>query len=149
MTKEELEGTVFYGDEIQSVRYHLDDIMESIRFHLADLERRLTLADHEKAKREDYILQDYDLVPVLPGGMVPRDLPLEVVKKRALEIRGVVCDGCHGKNTKNTSDGSAKLKQCARCRSYWYCSPECQKAAWKAGHKNFAGFLITLKEATW
>jgi hypothetical protein len=32
-------------------------------------------------------------------------------------------------------DGPSSLRQCARCRSVWYCSKECQASDWKGRHK--------------
>jgi hypothetical protein len=39
-----------------------------------------------------------------------------------------VCAGC------GAHDAAATFKRCARCMQARYCSPECQKHAWKA-HK--------------
>ena len=44
-------------------------------------------------------------------------------------LSGGECDHCD----KNT--GSSNLKRCAGCKIAFYCSKECQKAAWKSGHK--------------
>ena len=44
---------------------------------------------------------------------------------RPVMSEGRVCEQC---------GDPAKLK-CSACRAAWYCSPICQKAAWKAGHK--------------
>ena len=35
----------------------------------------------------------------------------------------------------NACGSPANLKVCARCRVARYCSAECQKRAWKTGHK--------------
>ena len=44
---------------------------------------------------------------------------------------GRVCATCGGPPL-----AGAKLKACGRCRSVWYCSPECQKQHWgEGGHK--------------
>ncbi|KAJ3075289.1 hypothetical protein HDU98_008647 [Podochytrium sp. JEL0797] len=39
------------------------------------------------------------------------------------------CDSCGERNP--------ALKKCESCRMEWYCSRECQRIAWKAGHKQF------------
>ena len=36
-----------------------------------------------------------------------------------------------------------KMLKCARCKMVWYCSPQCQKMDWKAGHKNDCVKLTT------
>ena len=41
------------------------------------------------------------------------------------------CSYCH----KSTNELSERLKRCATCKGAWYCSRECQKGAWKVGHK--------------
>ena len=42
-----------------------------------------------------------------------------------------------------------KIRQCSRCRTVNYCSKQCQKAAWKSGHKEacvtFEGYGRPLK----
>lgn len=45
------------------------------------------------------------------------------------EEGGRACDACR------LERGQRKLKQCARCELAWYCDPECQRAAWRRGHK--------------
>jgi hypothetical protein len=44
-----------------------------------------------------------------------------------------VCGRC-GKAA-GTGSVPAKLLRCSRCKGAWYCSAECQKVAWAAGHK--------------
>uniref|UniRef100_A0A7S4FNL6 MYND-type domain-containing protein n=1 Tax=Eutreptiella gymnastica TaxID=73025 RepID=A0A7S4FNL6_9EUGL len=41
------------------------------------------------------------------------------------------CAHCH----QDELETGGKYKQCARCRAVSYCSKECQRAHWKAGHK--------------
>ena len=41
------------------------------------------------------------------------------------------CDGCGIRPRK----GQAPLLACSKCRTRRYCSVECQRQAWKAGHK--------------
>jgi len=43
-----------------------------------------------------------------------------------------VCDNC---SAPEGSDGVPKLSACARCSLVVYCSKDCQRAHWKAGHK--------------
>ena len=47
-----------------------------------------------------------------------------------LGLGGEHCDWCHA-----APRADARLKQCGRCQLAYYCSNECSKAAWKAGHK--------------
>ncbi|CAB9530147.1 expressed unknown protein [Seminavis robusta] len=60
---------------------------------------------------------------------IPQDQP-ELARR--LEVGGGACDCC-GKTLKELKVSS--LKSCPRCMSMYYCSHECQKRAWKAGHK--------------
>ncbi|XP_060069860.1 uncharacterized protein LOC132549900 isoform X2 [Ylistrum balloti] len=41
-----------------------------------------------------------------------------------------VCTNCNKAATKDKP-----FLGCGKCRSAWYCSPQCQKSAWKRGHK--------------
>jgi hypothetical protein len=47
-------------------------------------------------------------------------------------IGGDKCDHC----SKTSVDlGAMNFNACRSCQRAYYCSPECQRAAWKAGHK--------------
>jgi hypothetical protein len=48
---------------------------------------------------------------------------------RRLALGGAVCDKCSA-----AADGR-ELQRCSRCGMAYYCNVACQKAAWKAGHK--------------
>ena len=53
------------------------------------------------------------------------------------EFSGLGCcpaPGC-GQQVGSTESVGAGLKICGRCRQVAYCSRNCQKAAWKRGHK--------------
>jgi hypothetical protein len=49
--------------------------------------------------------------------------------RREKKAKKVECDTCHQKFP------HTKMKKCSRCRHATYCSPECQRLAWDAGHK--------------
>jgi MYND finger len=51
-------------------------------------------------------------------------------ERREKKAKKVECDTCHQKFP------HTKMKKCSRCRHATYCSPECQKLAWDAGHKS-------------
>ncbi|KAJ7153961.1 hypothetical protein C8R43DRAFT_1066488 [Mycena crocata] len=57
---------------------------------------------------------------------------LKHIQNLKAEGTPVTCDyiRCEAIDAKNT------FKTCAACRSAYYCSPQCQKLAWKAGHKS-------------
>jgi TPR repeat protein len=45
------------------------------------------------------------------------------------------CQGC-GKQAKlEGKEGGVELTRCAKCKTFFYCSKECQRKMWKAGHK--------------
>lgn len=49
-----------------------------------------------------------------------------------LNVGGNACDACR----KTLAElGLKQLKKCTRCMNAFYCSAECQRAQWKAGHK--------------
>ncbi|GKZ00221.1 hypothetical protein MPSEU_000975000 [Mayamaea pseudoterrestris] len=63
---------------------------------------------------------------------MPQDLALA---RRASEVGGRACDyeGCR----KTLAElGVDRLNACAKCKMAYYCSRECQTAAWKQGHKS-------------
>ena len=58
--------------------------------------------------------------------------------KNAFQIDDVwkhICANCGKQGMTLTGDKECVLKQCARCKSFSYCSKECQVKHWKAGHK--------------
>ena len=59
------------------------------------------------------------------------DAKAEDFKKRT-EVAGAACDRC-GVARGYTKTG--RLKACSRCSLAYYRCKECQKAAWKAGHR--------------
>jgi tetratricopeptide (TPR) repeat protein len=63
------------------------------------------------------------------GNLSENEAALADAMKR-LAVGGDRCDRCGQPASEN-----APLKRCARCQLAYYCSPECSKQAWKAGHK--------------
>uniref|UniRef100_A0A7S2PP54 MYND-type domain-containing protein n=1 Tax=Leptocylindrus danicus TaxID=163516 RepID=A0A7S2PP54_9STRA len=57
--------------------------------------------------------------------------PHHNVEKR-IRVGGNVCDAC-GKTYAEL--GMKQLKKCTRCMNAFYCSVECQRTQWRAGHK--------------
>ena len=51
------------------------------------------------------------------------------------ETKGRFCGGCGAGGVGKEVQGQLKLKACARCKTVYYCSLECQKLDWKRGHK--------------
>ena len=45
-------------------------------------------------------------------------------------------------------EGERKLKKCQQCLASRYCSPECQKADWRAGHKRVCTLLAACSSAS-
>jgi len=54
------------------------------------------------------------------------------LNRRTMMIGGDKCDLC--RKTPSES-GVTNFNACSRCQRAYYCSPECQRAAWKSGHK--------------
>jgi hypothetical protein len=54
------------------------------------------------------------------------------ITKPIFQVGGANCDCC-GKIRQEL--GLTFLNLCTRCKMAYYCSKECQKAQWKAGHK--------------
>ena len=66
-------------------------------------------------------------------------------KLRAMTtVGGGACDCC-GK----TPDDGASLSKCSRCGLSYYCSKECQKAAWGGGHKEACRAPGEVKVGDW
>jgi hypothetical protein len=57
-------------------------------------------------------------------------------ERREKKAKKVECDTCHQKFP------HTKMKKCSRCRHATYCSPECQKLAWDAGHKTECQLVV-------
>lgn len=68
-------------------------------------------------------------VPVLPH-------PEEVGGGEALISR---CGYAWCCNLEGRSEAEVRLRACGRCRAVGYCSAECQRADWAAGHKAECG----------
>ena len=60
--------------------------------------------------------------------------------------RCVVCGATEAK-AKPAKTGREKLMQCGRCKTPRYCSPACQRAHWKAGHKGVCKTLAAQRDA--
>ena len=73
---------------------------------------------------------DWENFSTSPRGVgVPKDRP-DLMKRTA--VGGDKCDTC-GKTPRQA--GLARLQVCQRCKLACYCSRDCQRKAWKAGHK--------------
>jgi splicing suppressor protein 51 len=53
-------------------------------------------------------------------------------------VRGILCFRCF--------DPCPKILKCASCRRAGYCSQECQKLDWRAGHKHQCKILQQINE---
>jgi MYND finger protein len=74
---------------------------------------------------------------ITPGTLI--DTFTDLTPARALVLpaapsRSTTCAHC--------LSSSASLKRCTACRSLAYCSPSCQKADWKAAHKQECPVLV-------
>ena len=63
----------------------------------------------------------------------------EANKKKHSSLNGKVCANCFSserfEGTEGSSSSTLKLSACARCGLVVYCSRDCQRAHWKANHK--------------
>ncbi|KAJ3072537.1 hypothetical protein HDU98_003423 [Podochytrium sp. JEL0797] len=50
-------------------------------------------------------------------------------------LEGQKCDECGALARAENGEVVTRLRKCQKCLSKFYCSPECQRAAWKSGHK--------------
>ena len=109
------------------------DIAELLRNNLEVANRGISL--QRMVKEQLPAVPNAALWPMLRawgGKSLPSDQ--ETARECALEqTQGVVpvfsrpCAHCH-----QHAEG---MKRCGGCKAVFYCSPECQKRAWKAGHK--------------
>jgi len=60
------------------------------------------------------------------------DKSLKAVRKTRNITKAVYCEHCR---KHEPSDGPL-FSKCSRCKTVFYCSKSCQKADWRAGHKN-------------
>jgi len=138
------DGNAVAGIGFRSVGDILDDILVKVKRNLSDLEHARVLhsgrsqAEINTARSQQFVRSDG--VTQLPSegrrtkisfGPLPRRLTDEHAQK-LLTVGGDKCDYC-GK-TRDELRVSA-LQKCTRCERAFYCSRECQKAQWKAGHK--------------
>ena len=98
------------------------------------------LAEFRKALLGCLGKRDKVILRVNPPDVVDKVIVREQLKQCQIEDgRGpallLKCHGC-GKEAKRND-----LKSCTRCGLARYCSRECQKAHWKAGHKAECGVL--------
>jgi hypothetical protein len=110
----------------KTVGEKMDELTKIIEKNLRKLERP-RMGDHPKKleTRSDgsEIWSRQDSVPLYSDYSIT---------ERLMKIGGTHCDCC-GKSRQEL--GLATLMICTRCKMACYCSKECQKAQWKAGHK--------------
>ncbi len=58
------------------------------------------------------------------------------VSRQQAKLSGRTCDECGVLGAELLAKRGLTLQQCSRCKAAWYCGPRCQKAAWKARHKD-------------
>lgn len=64
--------------------------------------------------------------------MTPNDAAPQSMTREYLKVGGTSCDFC----SKTLQEfGRANFHQCERCMMAYYCSHDCQRKSWKAGHK--------------
>jgi len=61
-----------------------------------------------------------------------RSMPTDIKEKKYSSPHCRVCGNCYAYEG---SDGALKLSACSRCGLVMYCSRDCQRAHWKANHK--------------
>ncbi len=71
-------------------------------------------------------------LPLLPGPHVDVGLPR--------------CANAWCARAEGPSEAGVRLQACGRCRAVGYCSAECQRADWAAGHKAACGRAAAVKE---
>jgi hypothetical protein len=57
------------------------------------------------------------------------------MRRQVVQLYGRLCDECGELGAQVQQRGGITLRRCAACQQAWYCSAECQKVAWKGGHK--------------
>lgn len=122
------------GGRNQTLGSILQSIAELAKGNLQALIEAQLPCDEEEGKRRregnrerragGRVVVDFSSTEVLDHW--PEDL------KRRVRLGGSECDCC-GKTLREL--GVARLDCCSRCKMAYYCSAACQKAQWKAGHK--------------
>ena len=121
------------GDCLDGLVLERGHMVESLYFAVTCshmLEGRVTSKAKEAYRRAEE--QEKDLPPQVRARMGPTiKLSAQALITSSQEsVRVGTSRECHG-----CQQPKANLKLCTACRSVAYCSQECQKAAWKAGHK--------------
>ncbi|KAJ3066961.1 hypothetical protein HDU98_009794 [Podochytrium sp. JEL0797] len=119
--------------------------MVTVRAHLEDPESFLSLAKkmmHERITgvRGEGSSGDFRQQMVMVGQMSEErrafELPrLQTARGPTHVDVGQKCDECLVSGRNERVELVCSLKKCQRCLSKYYCSPECQRAAWGSGHK--------------
>ncbi|KAJ3332626.1 hypothetical protein HDU76_013579 [Blyttiomyces sp. JEL0837] len=101
------------------------------------------MSETYKAASVSLQAEEADGKAVSPEDAKAKEALLETLAQRAVGVGGSACNWCKREATKLIGEGGGsestlppvKLKQCSRCLRAWYCSTECQRAAWSGGHK--------------
>ena len=121
------------GDCLDGLVLERGHMVESLYFAVTCshmLEGRVSSKAKEAYRRAEE--QEKDLPPQVRTRMDPTiKLSAQALITSSQEsVRVGTSRECHG-----CQQPKANLKLCTACRSVAYCSQECQRAAWKAGHK--------------
>jgi len=117
----------------------LDRIAKDAHANLSNLRnpsRRMSPESLARAMATSEIRGSQNSIHIMGGGVGPcgdheeNTAKLEAAMAR-LPVNGDKCDQCGAK----PDSTEVKLRWCGRCSMACYCSPECAKVAWKAGHK--------------
>ncbi|KAK3249693.1 hypothetical protein CYMTET_40885 [Cymbomonas tetramitiformis] len=136
----------------------LDEVMQGARENLEVLEGQRTgpLSKEESPPGTTQGLAPLKRVHAVPAGPGVHPAVMDQALEQ-LRVSGSSCDQCgRQRGGKGVASGGEEvnLRMCQRCKRVWYCSAECQRAAWKGGHKrncrpwgqHSAGDRIQLKQ---
>lgn len=115
----------------QPVKEVIDSVVAQSRENLAILERPSFRPLMEPQKRSNGTVCPTDVRHFFTSP----DLGCQLTKPnydKLISVGGAECDHC---GTKREDLGLSHLKICSRCMRAFYCSQDCQKRQWKAGHK--------------
>ena len=138
----EMHGEGPGGDHLDGLVLERGHMVESLYFAVTCsqmLEGRVTSKAKEAYRRAEE--QEKHLPPEVRARMDPtvKMSAQAFITSSQESVRVGTSRECHG-----CQQPKANLKLCTACRSVAYCSQECQKKAWKAGHKK----ECTLKQAS-